>query len=85
MTVQNQFEPGETAKSRQRAALLAALHQGPVSTVYAREALGIMHPGGRVLELRRAGLAILTVRCRVVDGDGRSHVSAEYRLIGGAA
>lgn len=73
----------DSAKARQRLALLAALRNGPVTTVQAREALGISHPGGRVLELRRRGLRINTVRGRAVDAQGRPHVSAVYVLVSG--
>ena len=43
----------------QRAKLLAMLRRGPVSTLEAR-AVGIMHPGGRIFELREAGYQIHT-------------------------
>lgn len=85
MTAQNQFEPGDATKAHQQAALLAALREGPISTVHAREVLGIMHPGGRVLELRRSGHAIVTLRRRVVDAEGRAHTSAAYVLTEGGA
>lgn len=85
MTTQNQFDPSESVKARQRTALLAALRDGPVSTVHAREVLGVMHPAGRVLELRRSGHAIVTLRRKVVDADGRAHASASYVLRDGGA
>ena len=43
----------------QRAKLLAMLRRGPVSTLEARAA-AIMHPAGRVHELREAGFEIHT-------------------------
>ena len=43
----------------QRAKLLAMLRRGPVSTLAARAA-AIMHPAGRVHELREAGFEIHT-------------------------
>ena len=46
-------------RAAQRARLLGMLRRGPVSTLEAR-AVGIMHPGGRVLELREAGYQIIT-------------------------
>lgn len=84
-TTENSFAPGETAKARQRAAMLEALHMGPVSTTHARETLHIMSPAARVWELRRSGLNILTVRQRHVDSSGVSHAQALYMLQGGAA
>ncbi|WP_374487013.1 helix-turn-helix domain-containing protein [Zoogloea sp.] len=85
MTVENRFEPGDHAKARQRAVLLAELRQGPVTTIQAREALGIMSPAARVLELRRSGLDILTVRARIVDSAGALHAMARYVLRDGGA
>lgn len=46
-------------RTAQRAKLLAMLKRGPVSTLAARAA-GIMHPAGRVFELREAGYQIHT-------------------------
>lgn len=85
MTCKKQFEPNENAKARQRATLLAELRQGPVTTLHAREALGIMSPAARVLELRRSGLDILTVRAQIVDSSGASHAMARYVLREGGA
>ena len=46
-------------RAAQRAKLMAMLRRGPVSTLAARAA-GIMHPAGRVFELRQIGLEIIT-------------------------
>ena len=85
MTSPNTFEPGDTAKYRQRSLLFAQLLKGAVSTVFARETLGIMSPAARVMELRRQGHAIVTRAGHVVDAAGVSHRSAIYELVGGAA
>lgn len=84
-TTENSFAPGETAKARQRATLYTDLRKGPVSTVHAREVLGIMSPAARIMELRRQGHAIITRVGHVVDAAGLSHRSAVYELVGGAA
>lgn len=71
----------ETTKARQRQALLQALQSGQaVSTVYAREVLGISHPAGRVFELRRQGYGVTTAKATIADARGRLHTSAVYRL-----
>jgi len=57
-TKQNNCTPTDT--NSQRLAILAWLLIRPLSTLQAREELGIMHPGGRVMELRRQGYNILT-------------------------
>lgn len=72
-----------TAKAKQRAALLAALHTGPLSTVEARERLGVLHVAGRVLELRRQGHNIATRTRITFDAEGRPHRCALYELCEG--
>jgi hypothetical protein len=74
------FTPSTGEKAQQRAALLAALSLGPVSTVQAREDLGVLHPAGRVLELRRLGHFIDTVAGSRWDAQGRPHRVAVYVL-----
>ncbi|MBT9527082.1 MAG: hypothetical protein IV105_17635 [Rhizobacter sp.] len=76
------FEPGSNAKARQQRLILDALRDGPASTVELRERLGVMHVGGRVMELRRGGFDIETVRKTIFDSEGRPHRSALYRLRG---
>lgn len=78
------FEPGSGAKARQQRVILDALRKGPLSTIDARQQLGVMHCGGRVMELRRAGWQIETVRQTILDSEGRPHRSALYRLRGAA-
>lgn len=85
MTAQNSFEPGEACKARQCALILDELNQGPVSTLFARDVLGIMSPAARIMELRRQGYLIVTGRALVVDGSGQPHRSAIYSLQRGAA
>ena len=53
--------PHIQGRAAQRAKLLGMLRRAPVDTLQAR-AVGIMHPGGRVLELREAGNEIITTR-----------------------
>ena len=78
------LEPSEGTKSRQRNAILAALQRGPLTTVQAREGLGILHPGGRVLELRKLGYRIETQSRTEFDSHGRPHRVASYVLRGAA-
>ena len=74
------FKPNSALRARQRNMILEALRAGPVSTVEARERLGIAHPAGRVLELRKLGHEIATERRAVHDSVGRPHTSALYVL-----
>ena len=68
--------------SAQRARLLARLRHSPVSTLEARQALDIMHPGGRVMELRRRGYKILTYWRSEESVRGKAHRVALYALMG---
>lgn len=72
----------EQFKIRQRLALLTALKSGPVTTLQAREQLGIQHPAGRVLELRESGIYIQTLKTWETDISGKSHLVAQYALGG---
>lgn len=55
------FEPTDDHKANQRRLVLSALRQGPQSTIDLR-ALHIMSPAARVMDLRRQGLNIDTLR-----------------------
>ena len=70
--------PIESA-ARQRARLKAYLRlHGSVSTLEARRELDIMHPAGRVLELRQAGCEIRTVWVSATTSEGHRHRIARY-------
>jgi len=77
------MKPTDDTTAAQRARLLAHLRRAPLTTLEARERLNIMHPGGRVLELRRAGYEIVTVWTHATDHDGRPHRVARYVLRSG--
>lgn len=68
--------------ARQRAQVLALLGlTGNMTTAQFREA-GIMHPAGRIMELRRLGHVIETVKMRLPAEDGRLHTQACYMYRG---
>ncbi|MCL4682421.1 MAG: hypothetical protein KJZ92_14275 [Rhodocyclaceae bacterium] len=69
-----------SAGTAQRAALLAALRSGPISSIAARETLGILHPPARIMELRRQGIEIETVWKIEYDSQGRRHRAGIYVL-----
>jgi hypothetical protein len=77
------FDIPAQSKLKQRLILLAALRIGPVSTLHAREVLGVQHPAGRVHELRQQGNSISTVKAWQQDQEGRRHLVASYVLNGG--
>lgn len=77
-------QANHTAASRQRQVILKHLQQGNrLTTIYAREVLGIMHPAARVMELRKRGHNIVTNRLTEEDVTGRPHRVAEYVLFHG--
>jgi hypothetical protein len=58
---------------------------GPITTLYARRELDVMHPGGRIMELRRNGHRIDTVWTEEATDCGKVHRVALYVLRYGAA
>lgn len=73
------------SSSEQRARILQALSAGPVTTMYARRDLDVMHPSGRIMELRRDGHLIDTVWTEAATDCGKVHRVALYVLRQGAA
>lgn len=69
----------------QRGRLLQHLQEkGSITTLQARHELAVMHPAGRVKELRDSGYAITTYWTFDVDSAGVSHRQGLYVLqIGG--
>lgn len=55
-------------------------NHGTVTTIYCREKLSIMHPGGRVAELRKKGVPIKTSWYQQIDASGNSHRAGQYYL-----
>lgn len=70
----------DLTKTAQRERVLALLRNGPASTSDLR-AEQVMHPGGRVMELRREGYKIVTTWRHVPDHEGVIHRQGVYVLI----
>lgn len=65
----------------QRYAILKWLQeQGSLTTLQARDELGIMSPAARVMELREQGQPIVTHWTKTVDRTGTKHREAKYVL-----
>ena len=71
--------PNSSAAQRER--LLAALRKGPITTFDARGRYDVMHPGGRVMELRRIGHSIATIWTVETSDLGRPHRVGKYVLM----
>lgn len=76
----------DTSAPAQRARMLERLQvAGRVDTFEAREQLNIVHPGGRVLELRKMGYPIMTERQTITDSNGFKHSGVAVYYLSGAA
>jgi hypothetical protein len=75
----------DTSRASQRAAILNYLQSnGSITTIYAREMLGIMSPAARVLELREQGHRVVTHWTKTTDNAGTKHREAKYVLFDNA-
>ena len=73
------------AADTQRQRLAAALHRlTTITTIEARRYLDILHPAGRAMELRAAGLDIVTLRQKQDTEAGVPHWVGLYVLRRGA-
>lgn len=72
-----------TDAESQRQRILTRLVNGPLTTTEARNELDIMHPGGRVLELRKRGHNIQT-HWETIDTGKAKHRVASYVLFSGS-
>ena len=82
-----EYSPTESKKAiaqsraAQRVSLLRHMkeHVG-ITTLQARQLLSVMHPAGRILELRRKGFEIVTAWVYDTDSAGKLHKQALYIL-----
>ena len=71
--------------ANQRNKILEFLRIRPLDTLTARTELDVMHPAARVLELKKAGEKIQTVKIDRASECGKIHRAACYVLEAGAA
>ncbi len=67
----------------QQIRILAYLRKKPLTTVAARNELDVMHPAGRVRELKEQGHSIFTHWETVETGQGKHRVASYVLLSGG--
>ena len=83
----NQDQPldrhNSTASSQRNSISKHLDEKGSLTTLYARERLGIMSPAARVLELRKNGHKIITHWTTSEDMAGTKHREAKYVLLAG--
>ena len=80
---QNSAILGGNDSASQRARILDALRQGPLSTLAARKHLDVLHPAARIQQLREAGHNIHTHWATEESQQGRKHRIAVYVLLPG--
>jgi hypothetical protein len=72
------------SRADQRARILKWLQaHNRITTLEARNTLGIMHPASRIQELRKAGHDIVTYLQWDTDATGKQHKQGLYILLGG--
>jgi hypothetical protein len=69
-----------SSRSQQQRLATALTTLGNITTIEAREFLNVMHPSGRINELRNQGWGIEPPRVRYVDDCGVVHSIANYVL-----
>jgi len=77
---QNYSRDNSTNAQQQR--LIAALKESPKSTIELRRDFDVMHPSGRVFELKKRGYAIITNWRQEATDCGKLHRVALYVLLG---
>ncbi|MBA3008447.1 MAG: helix-turn-helix domain-containing protein [Proteobacteria bacterium] len=83
--LENQKNFTTNSLEHQREAILSYLRaHGSMTTLEARRNLDVLHPAGRVAEIRRAGIEIDLVWCVDLSENGRPHKVGRYILAGGA-
>jgi len=79
----NQDKVHSTASNDRKALLNHLIEYVRITTLQAREELGVMSPAPRIFELRGLGYNIITHRRYERDITGRNHYQAEYVLMAG--
>ncbi len=69
-----------STQSQQQRLSLALTYLGNITTIEARDYLDIMHPSGRIKELKKQGWLIISSRVRHIAPCGASHFIANYVL-----
>lgn len=64
---------GHSAQSQRQRLLKHFTNNSKLTTIQARETLGILHPCGRIMELRRGGYIIATHWIKAPDANGVLH------------
>jgi hypothetical protein len=80
-TNSDNFQFANNSVKAQRLRLADCLRIGPVTTLTARRKLDILHPAGRVKEMRRLVWNIVTERVHEPTDCGKLHRIAKYILL----
>ena len=77
------FNSGNSVAA-QRNRIMDFLRKRPLDTLTARKELDVMHPAARVMELRKRGIGIITIKIDRASDCGKIHRVACYVLEVGA-
>lgn len=77
----NAVKFSDSSLSAQRARLLDALSRKSMTSLEIRHGLDILHPAGRVIELRRRGIEILLTWVYQPTDGGRFHRVGLYTVV----
>jgi hypothetical protein len=76
----NKRQNNYSGAAAQRQAILSHLASHSLTTIYSRDHMGILHPGGRICELRKQGHKITTLWVWEPGASGKTHRVAKYIL-----
>ena len=74
------FNTGNSVAA-QRNRMMDFLRKRPLDTLTARQELDVMHPAARVMELRKRGVGIITIKIDRASDCGKFHRVACYVLV----
>jgi len=74
------IDEAANALDAQRKRLLDVLRTRSITTLEARRELDVLHPAARILELRKQGHDIQTLRVPDLTDEGKAHIVARYVL-----
>lgn len=78
----NKIHKHDISREAQQARILCWLKENPRLTTFEARARGIVHPAGRIKELREKGVKILTSWVTEPDDQGTPHRIAQYIYCG---
>ena len=76
----SQATTDSSAEAQRKRIMEYLVRHGSTDTIEARRDLDVLHPAGRIQELRKAGVPIETIWTTVITEAGKAHRVAKYVL-----